>query len=249
MTPETNLNSKAALVNNSHVPSVFHSATLLDVNLRHWSDSVDDTDSIDSPHLLALVYLINGGETEAKVFDAGVVVNRLDLGVLVEYNRVVILDTSVFGVSHIDLAVFKQIDFVFLKFNIVVVGLVVEESGLYLRSLLVNELYVEKGSFRSRILPHFLSMLFSYSSFDLPVEEECVQSFNGREALVLSITPLVSGFSIDCLVNCSLNSLGAFNFNFRMLLLPLLVCLGVLDVREVGTLVLDGSSGIFVANW
>ena len=109
------------------------------------------------------------------------------------------------------------------------VGLVVEESSLDLGSFLVNELYVEKSSLRSRILPSFLGMLFSHSSFDLPVEEEGVQSFNRSEALVLSIAPLVSGFAIDSLVNSRVDdSLRAINFSFRMFFLLLLLC--VLDV-------------------
>lgn len=44
-------------------------------------------------------------------------------------------------------------------------------------------------------------MLFSDSGLDLPVKEESVEGFDGSEALILSITPLVFRLTIDSIVN------------------------------------------------
>ena len=117
--------------------------------------------------------------------DLAVILDLKDFAAMVESNTVVILDASVLGVSHVDLAIFKQINFVLLKFILVVVGSVIEESSLHLSAFLVDQLNVEESTFRSRILPHLLGMLLSDSSFDLPVEEESVQGLDRSEALVI----------------------------------------------------------------
>jgi hypothetical protein len=129
-----------------------------------------------------------------------------------------------------------------------VVSLVVEESSLHLRSLLVNQFNVEQGTFGSRILPGLLGMLLSDSGLNLPVEEEGVEGFDGSEALVFSgVTPLVLRFSIDSIVNSWVgDALRTVNFSFRTFLL-LLLFLSVFDVREASTGVFDSSGSLLVS--
>lgn len=65
------------------------------------------------------------------------------------------------------------------------IGLVVEESGLDLTSLVVNQLNIQQGAFRSRILPYFLSMFLCDASLNFPVKQESVKAFDRSETLVV----------------------------------------------------------------
>ena len=64
LSPETDLDSKAALINNSDISSVLNSSTLFDVNLSDGSNGVDYTDSINGPHLPKLIDLVNRWKAE-----------------------------------------------------------------------------------------------------------------------------------------------------------------------------------------
>jgi len=127
--------------------------------------------------------LANCGEAEALTLDGGVLVGLLDLGVAVEHNGVVVLNARVPLVGHLDLSIGEEVDFVLLEDRVEVVGLFVEKGSLNLRSLIVNQLHVQQSALPSRILPSLLNMFLGDTRLNLPVEEESVETLDGRVAL------------------------------------------------------------------
>lgn len=98
------------------------------------------------------------------------------------------------------------------------VGLIVEESCLNLRSLVIDQLDVQEGSLRSGVLPGFLGMLFSHTGLNLPVEKEGVESLDrGVNAFSTLIELARLAIAIDSLHDIS--SGDDFSRRFFLLLL------------------------------
>jgi len=99
----------------------------------------------------------------------------LNRRVLIKDNSVLILDASVFLVRHFNLPVRECVHLVLLQVGLIVLGLVIEESGLDLRAKTIYQLYVEETARASCILPWFLLMFLCDSGFYLPIEQERIQ--------------------------------------------------------------------------
>ena len=114
LSPKRDLNSKAALINDGYIPSVFDSATLLNIYLSNGPNGVDNTNGVYSSHLLELVDLIDGCEAEPKAHDTLIFTRWFDLRVLIKDYRIIVLNAGVLCVSHVYFAVGEKVNFVFL---------------------------------------------------------------------------------------------------------------------------------------
>ena len=176
--PETDLNRQIALIGNANVSPVLDCSTLFDVDLREYAHLSDNPNCVDGSHLLEVVYLLDCCEAEASILNRRVVIHFFNFRLLIKDYRVVVLDTRILLISHFDLTVGEKVDPILNESVLVVVRLVIEESGLDLRALTIDQFDVEERALASIILPRLLVMLLGNACLNLPVEEKRVQALN-----------------------------------------------------------------------